>query len=552
VTRGAIATLLVFGGAAFAQPVPGTGGDPLRERMREPAFVDREFGILAMRGGSPADAVLLFDGFELSWAFHDGGVRSIIAPGAVGAVEVLPGGFGVEYGRGSSVVALSSEPPAQSSFAELSVLDATLHEAVRGLAATARSGTSHALAGLRDLDGHNRFGDAVARVEYRMSSRWLIAASGVFAQDDDTHRIGRPVMAARYRSAVWRATLALSPLWQRAADRARFAVDTRAEVLRAAAIGAGLTKLEWRLGQQTKSTFVKTDAPASWRHDVALWSSLGANLSSSIRATAGLRVDSFDGELAMQPRGDLTAIVGPHVEVALRAGAYRRPPDQDAELTVRSLHPERATEVEASVGYRDGANRRAQLTAYYIDRTHLVVRDELSELRNTGLGTSTGVELSGSLARGPWSASVTAAALDATRRDFSRAAERPAEYEQPFRIDLLAAWTNRRLRLAARFRIAAGLPYTPYIGAVYDSDRDSFEPLYVPPYSARTPVHHQLDIRCDYRMPVAGVAVDAFVDLHNAYRNEDAIAYRYGYDYRERTPVSALPVFPFAGLRATL
>jgi hypothetical protein len=102
-------------------------------------------------------------------------------------------------------------------------------------------------------------------------------------------------------------------------------------------------------------------------------------------------------------------------------------------------------------------------------------------------------------------------------------------------------------------QLATGLPFTPYPGAVYNSDTDTYEPLYAPPLSARTPFHHQIDLRVDYRLVERGrFMLDMFVDLHNAYRNRDAIAYRYSYDYRERTAISALPLFPFAGLRANL
>ena len=70
--------------------------------------------------------------------------------------------------------------------------------------------------------------------------------------------------------------------------------------------------------------------------------------------------------------------------------------------------------------------------------------------------------------------------------------------------------------------------------------------------SARTPFHHQVDVRLDYRFTLGDVPCNVFLDLHNAYGNRDAIAYRYSYDYRQRADITALPVFPFAGLRAYL
>src|SRR5262249_48390985 len=137
--------------------------------------------------------------------------------------------------------------------------------------------------------------------------------------------------------------------------------------------------------------------------------------------------------------------------------------------------------------------------------------------------------------------------------DYQRAAERPAPFEQPFRLDAIVGRSWHRWIFSARLQLASGLPYTPYTGAVYNSDADTYEPLYVPPLTARTPFHHPADLRVDYRLVKSKkLVVDGFLDLHNAYRNRDAIGYQYNYDYSARTPITTLPLFPFVGLRAYL
>jgi hypothetical protein len=237
--------------------------------------------------------------------------------------------------------------------------------------------------------------------------------------------------------------------------------------------------------------------------------------------------------------------------LALGAGAYRRPPNQPHEVE-HDLNPERATHVAAGATY-DHHRLRINTVAYYIDRSRLVIRDQLGELHNTGLGTSMGIDFSAHMREGKWFGAVTTALTRSKRFDFLRAAERPGDYEQPFRFDLIGAYYRGNLIVSARLQLASGLPYTPYVGAIYNSDTDTFEPLYVTPLSARAPFHHQIDLRVDYRWKVTSLfVVDAFLDLHNAYRNRDPIAYRYSYDYSQRTAISALPLFPFAGLRAYL
>jgi hypothetical protein len=235
----------------------------------------------------------------------------------------------------------------------------------------------------------------------------------------------------------------------------------------------------------------------------------------------------------------------------LAAGAYRRPPRQRDEVAL-DLNPERAAQVAAGATFAPTQGLWVTARAYYTDRTRLVIRDAEGELHNSGFGTSKGVELIARLQRGAWTTALSTALLRSRRFDYPRAAERPSEYEQPFRLDAIASWRRGSLVLGARLQLASGLPYTPYPGAIYNSDTDTYEPLYAPPLSARAPFHHEIDLRADYRKRWGDVEIAAFIDLHNAYRNRDAIAYRYSYDYSARTAITALPLFPFAGLRVTL
>ena len=555
--RLAIAALFVTSPALAQNAAPGTGGDPLRELMILPAFVNTELPVLAMHGGNPEDTVLLFDGFELPHAFHLSTTRSVLPPGSIETMEVLPSAFGVEYGRGSSVLALSSELGELGSFGEVTVVDATARAVVRRRG-TSKYGLRYEVATLRTAWAHEIrdprysgpataevFTDLIARLQMRLSTPWSIAASYFYTYD-----FNRFVVSSAYDSSKWRASLAASPFSSLDPDRKQYGIDSRVEVVRLADDAAGLTNVEWRLGQQTNSsryTFTET----FWRHDIAGWSSIAANLSESLRATAGLRVDNFDGDVATQPRASIVGKATDRWSLALAAGAYRRPPDQPHEVE-HDLNPERATHVATGARYRDSRGG-IDAFAYYIDRSRLVIRDSQGELRNTGLGTSLGIDLHAERREGRWFGAISTALTRSKRFDYLRAAERPSEYEQPFRLDLIGAYYRKSLIVSARVQLASGLPYTPYDGAIYNSDADTWEPLYVPPLSARAPFHHQLDVRVDYRFrPTRRVTIDVFLDLHNAYRNRDPIAYRYSYDYSEHTAITALPVFPFAGLRAYL
>ena len=96
---------------------PRIGDDPNRIVSRLPGFAagDRsaEFGI---RGGEPDETLFILDGLAIDDPFHlQGFLRfsSIIDSKALGSIEVLSGGFPVEYGgRMSGVVDLASRRPA--------------------------------------------------------------------------------------------------------------------------------------------------------------------------------------------------------------------------------------------------------------------------------------------------------------------------------------------------------------------------------------------------------------------------------------------------------
>lgn len=542
--------LLLLATPALAQPYPGTGGDPIRTMMVEPSVVNTELPVVAIHGGNPEDTVLLFDGFEVPWLFHDNAVRSIAPVDSV-VIDLLPSAFGVEYGRGSSIVSLTSGDDRRN-FAEIDPVDLVIHSGQRGLTASVAIGANKALEGLRETDAPG-FISAIARSQLRITNAWTLVLSGIYADDNEDRRYAfRPVAAVHYKSEPWHAVLAASSLLQHEFEIDRQAIDTRAELIRNADRAAGLTKLEWRLGQQTNSNRYAFPGDTFWRHDVGAWTSIAANLAPRIRATVGLRVDNFDDDVATQPRAALLAQPYSRLTLALAAGAYRRPPEQLHEVQ-HDLNPERATHVAAGALFDTRRDLWVNTVAYVIDRRRLVVRDTEGALSNTGFGTSLGLDVGAGYRKGPWLAKLSLALTRSKRFDFRRDAERPSPYEQPFRLDVIGGWHKSRLSLSARLQLASGLPFTPYSGAIYNSDADTYEPLYVPPLSARAPFHHQIDLRVDYRFYRRGrVELGGFVDLHNAYRNRDAIAYRYSFDYRERTAISALPLFPFVGLRGSI
>lgn len=82
--------------------IPGTFGDPVRVVQSLPGAARAPFGsgLLVIRGSNPEDSGVYVDGIRIPYIYHLGGFESVINPDLVSAVDYLPGGFGVQYGRG--------------------------------------------------------------------------------------------------------------------------------------------------------------------------------------------------------------------------------------------------------------------------------------------------------------------------------------------------------------------------------------------------------------------------------------------------------------------
>ena len=86
--------------------VPGTFGDPVRVIQTLPGAARSPFGtgVLIIRGANPEDSAVYVDGIRVPIIYHLGGFESIINADLIEAVDYLPGGYGVRYGRSTGGV----------------------------------------------------------------------------------------------------------------------------------------------------------------------------------------------------------------------------------------------------------------------------------------------------------------------------------------------------------------------------------------------------------------------------------------------------------------
>ncbi|TMQ02818.1 MAG: TonB family protein, partial [Deltaproteobacteria bacterium] len=85
-----------------ARKVPGTSGDTLKVVQNLPGVGRSSFGSgqLIVWGAAPNETRVFVDGVDIPALYHGGGLRSTINSDLIRSIELLPGAFGAEYGRG--------------------------------------------------------------------------------------------------------------------------------------------------------------------------------------------------------------------------------------------------------------------------------------------------------------------------------------------------------------------------------------------------------------------------------------------------------------------
>jgi hypothetical protein len=85
-----------------AKRVPGTQGDTLKVVQNLPGVGRSAFGsgALIVWGSAPQDTRVNVDGVEIPVLYHVGGMRSTINSDLVRSIDLSPGSYGADYGRG--------------------------------------------------------------------------------------------------------------------------------------------------------------------------------------------------------------------------------------------------------------------------------------------------------------------------------------------------------------------------------------------------------------------------------------------------------------------
>jgi outer membrane receptor protein involved in Fe transport len=281
------------------------------------------------------------------------------------------------------------------------------------------------------------------------------------------------------------------------------------------------------------------------------------------KTTAGVRVDAFthDHATVIEPRLQQRIVLSPLTSLLAGIGLYTRPADNQDENLQTNLEPERAWQSSLGAETKVAPGVMLTATAYYVDRSDLIVQnvaatamspDGTNSYTNDGIGRSYGAELllKANIGRFFGWAAYTFSRSD--RRDEPTDAWRKFDTDQTHNLVLLASTklgARDQWQVGGRFQYTSGSPYTPVVGAIFDSDRNQYNPTYGAVNSQRAPAQHQLDLRVDHYIRFQHWKLATYLDVANVYMNAPVYGYQYNENYTKRTPMSGLPILPSLGAR---
>jgi outer membrane receptor protein involved in Fe transport len=296
-------------------------------------------------------------------------------------------------------------------------------------------------------------------------------------------------------------------------------------------------------------------------NSVAGWAAVELRPTERLMIKGGGRYDGYlrNEDHVFHPRGEVS-FDAKVVTVRASGGLYSRPPSYQDELTQTSLKSEKAWQATGGFERELGNGLSAKLTGFYTWRRDLITfktdRSDPSVVNepyiNRGKGRTFGAEAL-IQARGEtyfgWLAYTISRSL---RRDSEDRPERLFDFDQTHNLTIVGSkkfGKERQWQFGGRFQYTTGKPYTPVIGAVFDSNLNRYNPRFAAVNSDRVESLHQLDLRIDRIFQFAKWRLMAYLDVTNVYMNPSVISYTYNYDYTQKDGVKTLPILPALGLR---
>jgi TonB family protein len=616
--------------------IPGTQGDTLKAVQNLPGVARAPFGggQIVVWGSSPQDTRTYVDGVYIPTLFHFGGLRSTVNSEMVEGLQFLPGGYGVDHGRGlGGVIEVETRAPRKDGyhgFVQLDLIDGSLM-----LEGPITKNLSFAIAARRSwIDAilpiftSNNFQLAPVYYDYQAKLRWRASSRDdvdvfIFGSDDvlklelkggsdpslqaalATHTFYHRILARWQHRFAGRGTLTVTPSigydvpfefkaaianavvsvdvatfeynlrttfrqpltrWLRLdlgldAEGNRYYLSANApqngqprEGSNGAGFGSGFVSDKETLDQLTLAPFIALDlSPIKNLH-------ITPQMRFELYNFAGYQTspDHYDHFYYLsEPRLSARYQINRWAAIKIALGVYHQPADPPSFLRSfgnPAVVPQSAWHYVAGVDFDPTSTLHIEVAGFYKDLRNLVFNGEKvgdPTLVNDGIGRVYGGELlvRQELFKGffGW---VSYTLSRSERKEHSDSAWRVFQYDQTHILTIIGSYKlGRGYQVGLRFRYVTGNPYTPVIGAFYDSNANTYTPQNGPTYSGRMGSFNQLDVRFDKKWTFNRWSFSLYLDIQNVYNASNPEVYKYSYDYTQRQSVSGLPFLPVLGIK---
>lgn len=285
-----------------------------------------------------------------------------------------------------------------------------------------------------------------------------------------------------------------------------------------------------------------------------------------MRVVLGTRVDYF-GEInqwVFNPRLSVMGSVTPTLRFKAAAGVYSQPPEfAESNDTIgnENLEPIHSAHFGAGADWDFHPGMTVGLEGFYKPLWNRVVAIQGGvepRFENGGRGRIYGMELSARINpdHGHYVGYLSYTLSRSERLDHPNdpdAEWRLFDFDQTHILTLSFTYNlPRNWSLGGTVRVVSGNPSTPIVGSVYDALNDVYIPIDGRTNSQRNPLFHRLDVRLEKKWIWSSFTLAFFIDIQNAYNQQNQEGLIYNFDYTESTPISGLPIIPALGIRGEL
>jgi hypothetical protein len=576
---------------------PGGAADVFQALRALPGInAPAEGAALYVRGGDPNETVIRVDGAEIGHPYHyegaSGGLFSILDTYMLKSAFFSSGGFTSKYGGAmSGVLDIETQDPMNLKTVGLAANvvgsnASTTWSLVPGklsfMASVAHTNTSL----LMRLYGSNRdytspptSFNSVAKLLWRYSSTGRLSvfdlgstealevkstpynATGTYASTARNHFValhaqdviaGRVAVKANVTTQAYRSDWSFEGFRERRTEHVHqafldgvWAIGTRHEV----SFGGSWRNREAGFDglAAQDSTDLANGAPVrrygfdTSVREPGLYAEDKLRVAGPVYATVGVRVDHAGNtdEWLGDPRAALAWRVDEHQTLRLATGRYHQLASVDRLDPVYGnpkLAPSYADHVIGGYEWKSEFGN-VRLEGYQKRYHGLAVDDSLTWWSSDGTGYARGVDV---FVQGTYqhlNGWVSYGWIDSKRREADDPRELRSRYSVSHSLSVVGEYAmSARWHTGLRWSHASGHPYTPVVGATFDSGRGVWHPVLGENQSALTPAYDRVDLRLTrlFSLPGSNICV-AYAECMNILGTANVLDYSYNADYSQRT-----------------